>query len=84
MNNASWRTSNLVGLVPEAALDPSSSATTGTFVATPTAKAYAYAVANDNGTSCEADRTTCTHFTLTATLEVAGSDGETIYTKQSV
>lgn len=58
---------NLKGLDAGAFQDPKGTATA--LVATPAANAYAYAVTNSGGTSCEADDTTCAKYTLTATLE---------------
>lgn len=58
---------NLKGLDSGAFQDPKGTATA--LVATPAANAYAYAVTNSAGTSCEADDTTCARYTLTATLE---------------
>lgn len=58
---------NLKGLDANAFNDPKSSSSV--LVATPSVNAYAYAVTNTAGTSCEADDTTCTKYVLTATLE---------------
>ena len=58
---------NLKGLDTGAFQDPKGA--NGTLVATPAASAYAYAVTNSGGTTCEADDTTCAKYTLTATLE---------------
>ena len=67
MNTAAFVTANLKGLDAGAFKDPKGA--NGTLVAAPAASAYAYAVVNTGGTSCEADDTTCSKYTLTATLE---------------
>ena len=58
---------NLKGLDAEAFKDPKG--TSANLVAAPAANAYAYAVTNSAGTTCEADSTTCAKYTLTSTLE---------------
>ena len=68
---AGWRATNMKGLDPAALQDPKGSAQT--LAATSTATSYAYAPVNDALTSCEADETTCTSYTLTATLEGGGT-----------
>ncbi len=67
MNDSSWRSTNMKGLDQEALKDPKGSGYN--LVATPTANAYAYAVTNSAGSSCEADDTTCAKYTLTSTNE---------------
>ena len=57
---------NLKGLDAGAFKDPKGLTP---LVATPAANAYAYAVTNSGGTTCEADDTTCAKYVLTATLE---------------
>ncbi|HJQ09372.1 MAG TPA: type II secretion system protein [Candidatus Saccharimonadales bacterium] len=76
MNDATWRSTNVKGLDPDALKDPKGSAQT--LVATAAANSYAYAPLNDSNASCEADQTTCSKYTLTATLEGGGT-----YAKQS-
>jgi type II secretion system protein G len=71
INGAAFRTANMKGLDEEALKDPKGTA--ATLVSDPTASAYAYAVKNDGGTSCEADATTCSKYVLTATLEDAAA-----------
>lgn len=67
MNTAAFVAANLKGLDAGAFKDPKGAASL--LVAAPVADAYAYAVTNSAGTSCEADDTTCSKYTLTATLE---------------
>jgi len=67
MNTAAFVSANLKGLDAGAFKDPKGTASA--LVAAPAASAYAYAVTNTAGTSCEADDTTCSKYVLTATLE---------------
>lgn len=76
MNDSTWRSTNVKGLDPAALKDPKGSAST--LVASPAANSYAYAVTDDAGASCAADESTCSKYTLTATLEGGGT-----YVKQS-
>jgi hypothetical protein len=69
INSATWRAVNMKSLDPEALKDPQSTSAAGTLASTPAAKIYAYTSANEAGTSCENDKTTCMKYTLTATLE---------------
>jgi len=71
----------LKGLDAEAFKDPKG--TSSDLVAAAVANAYAYAVTNSAGTSCEADATTCAKYTLTATLE-GTINGSGTYTKTSL
>ena len=75
INGAAWRTANMKGLDQEALKDPKGAAYT--LAAAPSATAYGYAVANSAGTSCEADSTTCSTYTLTANLEAGGTFAKT-------
>lgn len=75
-NDSTWRSTNMKGLDPSALKDPKGSAQT--LVASPAASAYAYAPTTDTSGDCSADETTCTKYTLTATLEGGGT-----YVKQS-
>lgn len=70
LNDGAWRSTNTKGLDPAALADPKNAGTV-TLDATPAANTYHYAydVQNDAGTSCEADQTTCTKYTLTAQME---------------
>lgn len=76
MNDATWRGTNTKGLDPAALKDPKGSA--GTLVGTAAANSYAYAPTTDANGDCSGDETTCTKYTLTATLEGGGT-----YVKQS-
>jgi prepilin-type N-terminal cleavage/methylation domain-containing protein len=76
LNDATWRSTNMKGLDPDALKDPKGSAQT--LVAAPAANSYSYEVEDDAGASCATDETTCAAFTLTATLEGGGT-----YVKQS-
>jgi prepilin-type N-terminal cleavage/methylation domain-containing protein len=80
LNTAAWRTTNTKGLDPAALADPKNAAT-ATLDAAPAGGTYhyAYAVTNDAGTTCEADETTCTKYTLTAQME----GGAAAYVKSS-
>jgi prepilin-type N-terminal cleavage/methylation domain-containing protein len=70
LNTPAWRTANTKGLDPAALADPKN-ASVQTLDAAPADGTYhyAYAVTNDAGTTCEADQSTCTKYTLTAQLE---------------
>jgi type IV pilus assembly protein PilA len=86
MNSASWRTTNMKSLDPNALVDPSSScapATASCLVSAPAAKSYAYAVSNSSGTSCESADSTCSQYTLTATYE-GTVNGQSTYTKSNL
>jgi general secretion pathway protein G len=76
MNDATWRSTNTKGLDPAALKDPKGSAQT--LAGTTTANSYVYAPTTDASGDCSADETTCTKYTLTATLEGGGT-----YQKQS-
>lgn len=86
MNNRTATTGfvaiNLKGLDAGAFADPKG-ATPFNLVAAPVASSYAYAVTNSAGTTCEADDTTCSKYTLTATLE-GTLNGNPTYVKTSL
>ncbi|MFI5271312.1 MAG: prepilin-type N-terminal cleavage/methylation domain-containing protein, partial [Candidatus Saccharimonadales bacterium] len=70
MNNSAWLAKNLPSLDPGLLIDPSSPNKSPLLVATPKAKAFAYAPTQIDGvTSCEAKDITCAKYTLTATYE---------------
>jgi len=75
LNTPSWRVTDTKGLDSAALADPKN-ATTETLDATPVDGTYHYAYAplNDSDTSCEADQTTCTKYTLTAQMEGGADD----------
>ena len=64
MNTAGFRSTNMKGLDTNALQDPQGGAPT--LVASPVAKSYAYAPAPSG---CDDTATSCTSYTLTATLE---------------
>ena len=68
VNDATWRSTNMKGLDPNALQDPKGSAQT--LASAPAANAYAY---EPTGCSGAATTDTCTAFTLTATLEGGGT-----------
>ena len=73
LNTANWISTNMKGTDKETTRDPSG--TLYTLVATPTAKQYAYAVFQSDGTTaCETDDTTCATYTLTGTVEGGGAN----------
>lgn len=77
LNSNTWRTTNMKSLDANAIKDPSATAaacdltsdTSTCLVASPALKAYAYAVTDSSGASCETDDTTCAKYTLTASYE---------------
>lgn len=71
LNDSSWRGTNMKGLDQEALKDPKGAAYT--IASSPSSTAYSYAVTNSSSGSCESDDTTCTTYTLTATLEGGGT-----------
>ena len=87
MNNASWRSANLKGLSQGALQDPSWTASNKictvngapVLINKSQPGCYGYAPTN-NGASCEAQDTTCSDYTLTATLEQGGG----VYTKKQL
>jgi hypothetical protein len=86
MNSASWRATHLQNLDPTALADPLSTCnpdTTACLVTKPTAKAYAYEVADAKGSSCESNDTVCAQYTLIATFE-GTSHGSKTYIKNNL
>jgi hypothetical protein len=71
MNDANWVKTNMSSLDTNALQDPDGSSTK--LVATPAKNFYAYQPTTATGGSCESKPTSCTKYTLTATL----SDGTT-------
>jgi prepilin-type N-terminal cleavage/methylation domain-containing protein len=84
-NQATFVKTNLNGTDPQAFLDPShANKSDFNLVATPTAKTYAYAVTQADGTTaCETDHTLCAKYTLTATYE-GTVNGASTYVKNSL
>lgn len=84
MNNASWRATNMKSLPNSTMVDPSApSGTAPSLALAPAPKVYAYAPLNSSGTSCETADTTCSQYTLTATLENP-QNGSTTYSKHNL
>ena len=77
INSSSWRQANLKSLDTSAYQDPLSQISELT--ASPAKNIYAYAVTSASGTGCDDDKTPCTQYTLTATLEGGGT-----YTKSNL
>ncbi len=71
VNDSTWRGTNMKGLDPAALQDPKGSSQA--LAATTSATAYGYAPVNDSSADCSADETTCSGYTLTATLEGGGT-----------
>lgn len=67
LNSSEWRSENMKGLDEESLKDPKGES--AALAATVSATSYAYAPANAAGESCEADRTTCVSYALTAQPE---------------
>jgi type II secretory pathway pseudopilin PulG len=83
INSPTWRASNMKNLSVNVLVDPLSKcspSTTACLTASPTAKAYSYAVTDSSGNSCEATDTNCAKYTLTATYE-GTVNGSATYTK---
>ncbi len=76
MNSSTWLATNMKNLDKNALIDPSSNSSA--LVAAPAAKAFSYEVTNSSDASCEADATTCTKYTLTATYEGTVNGATTI------
>lgn len=77
VNNATWRSTNMKGLDPEALKDPKGSAQT--LAAAPSATAYGYDPAQTDNSACTTAAGNCTKYTLTANLE-----GGTTFSKSSL
>ena len=73
LNSSTWRAveaNHLKSLKEDTLTDPSGTAATlKSGAAAASDKQYGYQPVNDAGTSCEADATTCTGYTLSAYLE---------------
>jgi hypothetical protein len=86
MNSPTWRNANMKSMDPYSLVDPKSSCDPtkqGCLVTTPRAGAYAYAVTDTAGKSCEADATKCAAYTVTAIFENARNGSKT-YSKQNL
>jgi prepilin-type N-terminal cleavage/methylation domain-containing protein len=71
VNDGNWRSTNMKGLDNDVLQDPTSIDTTLTDK--PDKNVYAYKVTSTKGTSCDNQKTPCTQYTLTATLEAGGT-----------
>lgn len=80
LSDSTWDTYNLKGLDQGALHDPLASGSDITLSQTDAPKVYQYAPLNSSGGSCETDDTTCTTYTLAATLE----GGAGMYTKTNL
>lgn len=70
MNDSTWLAANMKSLDTGALIDPSNATQSKTLVdSTSPTKQYGYQVRDSSGASCEADATTCSQYTLTATYE---------------
>lgn len=87
MNDTAWLKTNMKSLDTQALVDPSAANTTdcvkthdSCFAGAPAAKTYAYVPEDSSGSSanCEADDTTCSQYTLTATYEGTVNGASTI------
>lgn len=71
LNSGTWRQANLKSINGSVFQDPNSQ--TSQLTANPAKNIYAYAVTSASGTGCDDDKTPCTQYTLTATLEGGGT-----------
>lgn len=82
INDSAWLTKNMKHLDQNVLVDPASPVKSKKLVATPAVQAYAYQVTQADGkTSCEADPTTCAHYTVTATYEGKVNGATTVFRK---
>lgn len=77
LNSDSWRQANLKSIESNVFRDPSSD--NDNLTDKPAKHSYAYTVTSASGTACDDDKTPCTQYTLTATLEGGG-----IYSKSNL
>lgn len=83
LNLDTFRSAEMKSLDIGALTDPSAPNSSSVVVAAPQAKAYSYAPLNSAGTTCEADQTTCSQYTLVGTYE-GTVNGQTTYTKKNL
>lgn len=89
LNSATWRRTNMASLDATALKDPANTtcdnlaAAGNCLVALPTAKSYAYAVADKKGSPCESDDKQCVAYTLTATFP-SPVNGASTYAKTNL
>lgn len=77
LNSQTWRSTNMKGLASSSLKDPGGASTL--MASKPAKNIYSYEAVSSTGASCDNSATTCTAYTLTATL----SDGSE-YTKLSL
>jgi hypothetical protein len=82
MNDTNWLNANMKSLDQGSLTDPANPSQSRQLAATPAPNVYAYQVTNANGGSCEANPTTCTKYTLSATLQ--SSTSQTLYQKSNL
>lgn len=70
VNNSSWRQANMKGVNEDVLRDPNGTSTQ--FSAEPAKNTYAYHVTSTKGKACDNVHSTCTEYTLTATLAGGG------------
>lgn len=87
LSDSSWISSNMKSLDTNALIDPSSGSSSATLVysndSAGTAKKYEYYPTKSDGTSCEADDTTCAKYTLIAQYE-GTVNGQSTYQKSNL
>jgi prepilin-type N-terminal cleavage/methylation domain-containing protein len=71
VNDSNWRSANMKGLDDDVLQDPLS--IYAKLADKPDKDVYAYKVTATKGTSCDNQKTPCTQYTLTATLEGSGT-----------
>jgi prepilin-type N-terminal cleavage/methylation domain-containing protein len=67
VNNSNWRSTNMKGLDSDVLQDPNN--VDALLIEKPDSSVYAYKVTSAKGTKCDNQKTLCTQYTLTATLE---------------
>jgi prepilin-type N-terminal cleavage/methylation domain-containing protein len=71
VNDSHWRSTNMKGLDDDVLQDPNNASST--LSDQPAKNVYAYVVTSAKGTNCDNQKTPCTEYTLTATLEAGGT-----------
>lgn len=71
LNKSEWRAAHMKGLEDDSLQDPLG--TELKIVAKPAPYAYAYTATSAKGTACNEEKTPCTQYALTATLEGGGT-----------
>ncbi len=70
-NDSNWRSANMKGLDADVLQDPNS--INATLADKPAKDVYAYVATSAKGTKCDDQKTLCTQYTLTASLEAGGT-----------